>query len=76
MLMRLNIIMNMCSTTKQQVNISKQCNASIFEKTIYQEKAIKCFRFTFRTWAEEAGQYQHHPLSSVLHQLPTKVKFI
>ena len=33
------------------------------------------FRATFRTWAEEKGQYQHHAIEFYLaHQLPTKVE--
>jgi integrase len=33
------------------------------------------FRATFRTWAEELGQYQHHAIEFCLaHQLPTKVE--
>ena len=33
------------------------------------------FRATFRTWAEEKGQYQHNAIKFCLaHQLPTKVE--
>ena len=33
------------------------------------------FRATFRTWAEETGNYQHHAIEFCLaHQLPSKVE--
>ena len=33
------------------------------------------FRSTFRDWAEETGNYQHHAIEfSLAHQLPTKVE--
>ena len=33
------------------------------------------FRATFKTWAEETGNYQHHAIEFCLaHQLPSKVE--
>ena len=49
----------------------------VFLKKHYTKKKVTVhgFRSTFRTWAEEAGQYQHHAIEFCLaHQLPTKVE--
>ena len=49
----------------------------VFLKKQYTKKKVTVhgFRSTFRTWAEEAGQYQHHAIEFCLaHQLPTKVE--
>ena len=49
----------------------------VFLKKNYtkQKVTVHGFRSTFRTWAEETGQYQHHAIEFCLaHQLPTKVE--
>ena len=49
----------------------------VFLKKHYTKKKVTVhgFRSTFRTWAEEVGQYQHHAIEFCLaHQLPTKVE--
>jgi len=49
----------------------------VFLKKHYPQLKITVhgFRATFRTWAEEKGQYQHHAIEFCLaHQLPTKVE--
>ena len=49
----------------------------VFTKKHYTKTKITVhgFRATFRTWAEEAGQYQDHAIEFCLsHQLPTKVE--
>ena len=49
----------------------------VFLKKHYTKKKVTVhgFRSTFRTWAEEAGEYQHHAIEFCLaHQLPTKVE--
>ncbi len=48
-----------------------------FLKKQYTKKKVTVhgFRSTFRTWAEETGQYQYHAIEFCLaHQLPTKVE--
>ena len=49
----------------------------VFLKKHYPQLKITVhgFRATFRTWAEEKGQYQHNAIKFCLaHQLPTKVE--
>ena len=49
----------------------------VFTKKHYTKTKITVhgFRATFRTWAEEAGQYQDHAIEFCLsHSLPTKVE--
>ena len=58
---------NHISNGAMLVFLKKQCP--------HLKTTVHGFRATFRTWAEELGQYQHHAIEFCLaHQLPTKVE--
>ena len=57
-------------------HISNNAMLVFIKKNFTKSKiTIHGFRATFRTWAEETGNYQHHAIEFCLaHQLPTKVE--